>query len=777
MASEGQGSGLGVRLAAIAGPMLVGLGVWWAMPEPPTWAPSAAVEAIDARFRVAPPDILAVGHSKTTTDIDPAVMRATQTPPAEFGVLQAYGSTAPTWYAMLRYRVFEQGLRPRLVLITADVPSMLSTRPSGRSLTTLSEQMPAADAVLAEKALGGHPLWVRFQGQRVVWREGATIAVRDAVVEALFAAPGEGHARAEGALALVFAAEALSGTAQAHAVPVVEVEREREPKVMPADSLVPDLVAIAQANGAKIVFVALPFAPSAARPDQVDAERERLLIELLNASGAGWVDLRGLALSDADFLDDLHLNRRGRKTLSAALLAALSQSGALEDGPIAAAALPQRPSAVRREGQPDPLPDLVPRLREAPCGWDAAAPELASWSEPALTAAGWPREAAPLTLVMDGTPRRRRVRRAELGPECLGAYAHFGAGFSWSSAAEGEGVPKVAWNETVPMVLAGGQEVWWVPPGTRLVLDVAEPWGEEELVVNVKARVFGEGAGELEVPGTGRLPLGDEELSLRGAAPAGSWRVILSSPSGGPALLVEHLGLGEGDRRELVVAQATAGSVRLFDDVTLVEGGAALSADEPKNVGKSYVITLAPALSALGNDRLTESGRLPCSPLRVADAEGTLPVVKVNELRSGAAGSAASRGLLSFNPPVGRAGEGFRLKLDTDRRCRGTRYWIYPGDQLQSAARSVQLKKLGGELGAVLIDAGVLGEGSGSLTVRLSANDTVFDAELSLAALAAGAHELPLPHGLRGDKALSISLSTASDAPFVLVESVVVTTR
>ena len=111
----------------------------------------------------------------------------------------------------------------------------------------------------------------------------------------------------------------------------------------PEDSLIPDLIALAHSHGTPIVFVRAPLPLGSRHLDQVPPEREAAALALLNALGAGWVDLHQLALPPDAFGDVVHAADPGRALISAALADALHAADILGGG-----SLPPARGHVRR---------------------------------------------------------------------------------------------------------------------------------------------------------------------------------------------------------------------------------------------------------------------------------------------------------------------------------------------------------------------------------------------------------------------------------------------
>ncbi|HNC97011.1 MAG TPA: hypothetical protein PKW90_12865, partial [Myxococcota bacterium] len=118
----------GARLLALLLPALILLGVGHILTRPVPWEPSPKVLALEQQAKKGPYDVVIVGPSIAGSDIHPAMLgRLLGSDYRRVLVLAHEGSTAPTWYAMLKERAYKNGLRPKVVVISGVLNGLLTT--------------------------------------------------------------------------------------------------------------------------------------------------------------------------------------------------------------------------------------------------------------------------------------------------------------------------------------------------------------------------------------------------------------------------------------------------------------------------------------------------------------------------------------------------------------------------------------------------------------------------------------------------------------------------
>jgi len=268
-------------------------------------------------------DVVVVGNSLARHGLDlEALAQGLGARSAE--IIWERGSGPPLWYAALKNNLFAHGGRPKLVIVVNTMSGFLdATLPKGRQLRDLRLRLSDDEPLLAAKVFGlegAHtPLDRMYENRRIP---------RDRYINQWKRLGTEDH---EAVLGELFD-DAPNGTARrVRAIPVVELKHvQRAPVLGLEDSLVGDLIDLVQGHGSQIAFARIPIPPSG-REDWPLApdDATRLAEDLFAARGVGYVDLHDLALSEADFLDDHHLNRRGQKAYTAALTAQILEIGGL----------------------------------------------------------------------------------------------------------------------------------------------------------------------------------------------------------------------------------------------------------------------------------------------------------------------------------------------------------------------------------------------------------------------------------------------------------------
>ena len=311
------------------------------------------------------------------------------------------------------------------------------------------------------------------------------------------------------------------------------------------------------------MFVRAPLPVGSHHLDQVPPDREAAALALMNALGAGWVDLHQLALPPGAFGDVVHAAEPGRALISAALADALHAADILGGGSLPPATPPIAPVAVRREGEPPVIP-MGPLERVAPpgCRWSMPLPELAAVADDALIDVGVG-PASPVVAVDGGVALRPHTAPPPPEEGCTASLQHLRDGLHLSASAPTEAPTlTVALADELPLLLPSGEAAWWVYPGTSVSFTFEAPWRRGPLSVYARARVFGErGPGGDGETSPGRVEVGGEAAPLvregrvwtarlTGAPPEGAWTLRVVADAW---MLVEEIRLGEADPVEVPV--------------------------------------------------------------------------------------------------------------------------------------------------------------------------------------------------------------------------------
>lgn len=324
-----------------------------------------AVEAMD-RIMLNEPEVVIVGPSFAKTDVSPRLLaERLGIERRKVAMLSVPNTVGAHWYAVLKYRVFEKGYRPRIVLVVSGLQSMMLTTPlTESSHVNLSVHLPprATDPVLDQKVRRSTAqVLVRLREGRAKVRDELFRSARSLPAR-LFASPADptrplGPGETHAALARVFSDDKVDMSLYGSSTPIVEEDRdlaffEAVDFPSPEESFVGDITALARAHGARIAWVRPPLSPNTPLEDRdhVAADTEERTRAVVEAGGGTWIDLEGLRMVPRMFRDQAHMNREGAQRFTEALVRGLEDTHLLDDayGPDAAA--PLVPEVVREAG-------------------------------------------------------------------------------------------------------------------------------------------------------------------------------------------------------------------------------------------------------------------------------------------------------------------------------------------------------------------------------------------------------------------------------------------
>lgn len=346
-----------------------------------------AAVAMDKLLARRDPQVIVLGPSYANTDVKPELLAARLgISKDEIALMSVPNSVGSHWYAILKYRVFDPGYRPKLVLVVSGLQSMLLTTPlTESSFVNLEVQLPDAgdpriDAKVAQSATGLR--WARLREQRGKVRAAWFDLLRDGPLTA-FTALTPGQIRF--ALGGVFDDSRIDMRLYGASTPVVDANRgptrfyNEELLPTPDDSFIGDVTRLATEHGARIVWLRPPMSPHI--PDELDdvvlpGVQERT-IALVEESGGSFVDMRDLPMTSQMFKNEDHMNVEGQRRFSEAIGKALLDLDALHP-----------------DAGPGGLPPLAPivTVDGGPSGW--VAPGDGVWVPPGATMRwtidGWP---------------------------------------------------------------------------------------------------------------------------------------------------------------------------------------------------------------------------------------------------------------------------------------------------------------------------------------------------------------------------------------------------
>ena len=682
-------------LAAILPAFVLAAAASWLLAEQErSLSPEAVLN--DATLAKASPGIVIVGNSKSRSDVDGGALKKALGYDKNVSTLLVAGSSAPAWYAMLEHRVFGNGHKPELVIVYGQLSALLRSEvATAGERAGVEGQMSGESAVLAEKVLGAGASIGRARRNATAAHDALLSGVRDVAV-GLFAAPpspdgvmAAGAATAGPALEKMFGSNAkFRTTGAAQVMPVAAAERTSHAmsaSAAPVEaSLVPDLIDLAEKNGARILFVRAPMPAGTRYLDTLSPETESAVFTLINQRKASYIDLQNTPLPGGAWRDHLHLAQPGRVVLTDALIAAMKASNIL-DGGVAAARPVLLPERIARVGAGPtlPTPRFVPTPNRA-CGVQAGLPDLAFLSDDALNGAGFGKS-SPLTVTdAAGGPLTPRSPAKDLGAACIGEWQHrkFGAVVA-PRVAGGDGLG-IALTEATSVTDHRGNPVWWVYPGTATEWAYAEPWGEPTLTVRITARAA-KGAGAT-------LRVGDTEVPLQAAGrvltatlerPAipGPWAVSVAADAD-TWLVIDELVLG--DQRLVGEPPVTLTPLTRQRDPGAEPPPVKLGA-----VGSDGALTTlaVPGLAHIDDATLRARVEFPCSPLQVAAESAPDTWLTEGHLTDKMLRQPSRRGFGHFGdtlllaPPGDTMPAGpYRVRLDPKRKC-NTAAWLYPEEE------------------------------------------------------------------------------------------------
>lgn len=677
-------------VAAVLLPSLVlAAGARWLTTE--VERPVGAIRARnDAALAANPPGLVIIGNSKAGSDLDATMLAKELGYSKPVTTTLVMGSSAPAWYAMLEQRVYGQGYTPEVVVIYGQLGALLRTEVQRQSERDAVEaQLTTSSAVLDAKVFkqSGGPL-VRARKRASALHDTLLTGLRDLSIGALLAPPHPEGARVGGAaLATTALGEVFGENAKFHqgrSSKLIGVEAVAATTTAmqagdtpPAESLIPDMVALAKEHGSTIVFVRAPLPASTAYTDSLPQATERAVVDLLESLGASWIDLHAEELPSTAWKDGFHMLRSGEAALTRTLAERMRAANVLGGG-VARSRSVLVPTRVARIGDVALPPLTFVPARGQPCGFRALVPGLELLGEPLLQASGIGR-ASPFLVEDDKGQLQPFAAGKTLGQTCGGEWRYLKTGLEVAprDTPSTDGL-RVRLSPEPKVAQQGGSDVWWVYPETKTEWTFAEAW-DGPLHVEVAARGVGETAGgtlrvgdaEVRLEPDGRLLRAALELPSTGAA----WSLSIAADPGS-WLVLEDVRLGVESPQRLVgtppvTLNAIAGAMTSTPPPAVVSGA-------PGEDRGAIRIPL-PGLEGMTDDALRTRLGQPCSPVQVTGPDGTLWT----------AGRAGVQKIAKSERAYGHIGDALfasppgpvTLALDPGRACLARR-WVYPGDVL-----------------------------------------------------------------------------------------------
>lgn len=667
-----------------------------------TWVqPEASVHTTRMKERLAAePKIVMLGNSQAMSSVDAEAVATALGAPGSIATAGIPGAQAPTIYTALKYAVFGAGHHPKLVLLPMSPAHLLETSaPEGDRLNQLLEHLPAPDPVLNAKVFGRS---THLPGlDRVLAR---TSGVRDAALawwtsRLAGVIAGEDPVTAmEAARRDVLGEVAGSNMVQNTQVMPGQAARARAAAVVSDidKTLVPDLAALCAENGATLMIVSVPQKMASL---STPLELTHQLAVWLHDHGVGFLHLEGAPVPTDSWLDEGHMNARGRDAYTATLTQALAPLHLLDGGPVPDLPLPFPPPAILRS-QPVEQPVITAlELTANPCVVHLTLTASKLLADTYLSSHGFG-FSSPLALTFRGKllPGHAQLRDDSA---CMGQMQHTAdrilvslpPGVTDATLADFA----VAWTDESPHAQRIGmeatdtsQDVWWVPAQGSLRLtwdEVPDVDATTKLQVLVaETRPQNKGAPQLIVEGhaldlvrwghlwMAEVPLGEvaapltiEVRSSQGGSDLFIRDLFLQRASGPPSVLIGHL--GDRPDQQAITGGRDARAAPEWKPATLgapvPPAGDTLTFSVP---APHTVLTEANLRAALDDNRFVN-----CTPLE-AHREGD----SARPISQKVAGTATVRGDLGVEP--------WSLALRDRRMCSG-HVWIQPGEALTFTPR------------------------------------------------------------------------------------------
>lgn len=682
-------------LGGVLGPCAVLLWALHVLTPVPELGASAV--AFNRLLRQQRSEVLVLGASFAGADIDSTVLGERLSPGSgEATLLQVGASSAPVWYAILKERVYGNGLHPRLIVLPVSLGTAMMTRMPPAHMEKLLAQMPVPDEVVSRRSLGygRFPIWERILDARRSVRDVALHAFRDAPPRLLL---GQGAAAVEAAGTEVLGEH--HGAAGQRALPAADRTEAAAGAVEggwmvvdPDQSYLSDIVDLAEANGARVVIVLPPSLD--AQGQSLDEGVEAAVVAWAARRGVGLLDHRALGWDASHFRDGRHMTKPAAREFTALVadgIEALESAGVLEvawTGEVV-------PATVARTGEPPALPPAAWVAGEEPCAGAVATPGFEFLGKRALGLV-LPGVESPLELWEGGAPLDSPLKKGA----CSGSAVHR-VGFVVSRREANGGPLALRWSEAVPSG-SSAEPAYWVLPGTTLTWSFMTPWGEPPASIALTATAIGVGVGTAQLrAGEAGVPIsvaeGQAAATVSPPAAAG-WTLSVSSPPDGPYLVLRTLRAQVGGASRDVIPPPRERHLDLL---------------QPGTWSVADSLPSPPALSAHADPEgaafeLGWVASTDCSPVRVAHGGALLP-----ESASGKPGTGTrhTQTRLTFSPLPGTDLEAdYAVVYEPDRVCKrlcrecAEQVWLYPGEVLRVEVPERKRAAAGAVLGKVVLD-------------------------------------------------------------------------
>jgi hypothetical protein len=746
-------------------------------------------------------DVVVVGNSLSEFGVDTALLANRLGLKQEADLVWKPGAAAPTWYAALKNGVFAHGERPALIVVVNTMHMMLSIEaPEDRQLADLRSLLSESEPVIASKVFHSTQFDTPFARAMARRSEPRDVYIDGFKRVPFLLADVDPLREANSALDEVFGGQNIAkATDRRRMIPIVEMRDEIRTDIVPAhvapeDSLLPDLIDLVQSHGAKIVFARVPI-PRSGRQywPLTSVVEDREVVTLLNERGAGYIDLHELPLPESAFVDDHHLGRSGQVAYTEGLAQALLEIGALEDGPMASAAMPDTFVATRRTGASPELVHEAPQIDGCDVFIPVGEPYL-GLSDSRLEYLGLG-SVSPLVATQGRTPMRPALFQSDQR-DCSGTSFHQMRGLQIDAVSASK--PEdwtVSLSENVPQV--GKSKTWWVYPGTTLEFDFpASQVGDSLVGVVALQTTRSPGRPVLIVAGT-RIPM--KKFGLRWVGISDTldldrdWTLSIASPEDGPFLVTTMIAVRNGPDASFVVGgpDDMMNTLRFLGSRTVQGHPARRVVDIPHGVpvveAGAYPLMELEVNDAVSAESLMRWAEMRhvgvdvpsrrvmgrCSPIEVTEDGNPLVGVESRDFLRGpnSLGKYSSfENMAVFRPSDGRpADHVYAARLSPRRWCRNHLYWLYPGDRVTLSL--LETGRLHAGASKIELGAFVFGDPEAQIGLQfLAGNRVVLDTEVRAGDLDGGALSLPFSENVApATRNLRLQWTVPDDGPFLLV--------
>jgi len=749
-------------VGAALGPLLVLAAAAATLTPVPEKGETAAI--FDTMATRQPSDVVLVGASYARADFDAAALGARLDPRGRRALVFSVGaSSAPVWYAVLKERVYGNGLRPTRVILPVSLGTLLVEKVPTAQFAGVLRQMPELDPVVRRRqGLGGFAAWDRALAARADVRDGWLHPFRNFLPN-LFLQLDAGEVEAAANLVL----GDQHAEAGPRALPTVEEARPvgsdaGELVSDPADSYLADMVALAQAGGAQVSIVLPPTLNDDAWGQFLEPGAEAAVRSWAEANRVAWIDLRQLGWDRTHFSDLRHMRPVAAREFTGLVADAILAIDPATGQPPAGGKVRLDASATR-SGTPPALVPAEVTPGAGPCELQLVLPAWKFLGKKEMERTH-PLLASPILVREEGELLSRPFKKGE----CTGSFVHrVGLAVSRRRA---DGPPvQLEWDQEPPDDKRPGS-AWWVYPGTTLTWTVQTPW-VGPITARLTSSLFGPGAGPaLLSAGEASTPLqpGETaELSFTAGAP---WQVSVSSPVGGPFVVVEALAVeGEPGTADLV-APPPVRSLEVFYAEHLRREG---TPPDP--------VPARPGTHPKAGAAFQLSWRAPtdCSPYRVRHRGELLPEMPPGRRREGE-GTRHTGRQLTYDPLPGTDPADYEVVHDPDPFCPKSckacsqQVWILPGEVFTAEVPAPRRTAFATPLLRLLVEgtADVAAGTVGALGVRVRLDDRVLVERVIAAEELNRAIRLPLPSPLAAADPGTLSVEVRADAslpPVLLV--------